>query len=269
MTENTRSDLATNEDENLTIQKTSFNVPYLVHSDGKKGKIKVLSALIFCYSHSPSNSFLSSSFFINLYWAHFVISIFYLHREKYFCLHSQGKYFHFSVLTIYLFPGISLRGPESHLTSDQVWPGPEWRPEWGTAWRGHSPVTEPEPPEDTPSPESSWWTVLGRGLNWDVSRINTEITSLALILVMVTVYGFVAILIGRDTLLWYCRDYSAYQSYEIGANICPASWYMWPSISLQQTETVMNQGRESKLSSIHCYNLWPSEVFITHKRAYF
>ena len=31
----------------------------------------------------------------------------------------------------------------------------------------------------------------------------------------------------------------------------------------------MNQGRESKLSSIHCYNLWPSEVFITHKRAYF
>ena len=61
------------------------------------------------------------------------------------------------------------------------------------------------------------------GFNWDVSRINTEITSLALILVMATtVYSFVAIL-GRDTLLWYCQDYSAYQSYEIGANICPAS----------------------------------------------
>ena len=38
--------------------------------------------------------------------------------------------------------------------------------------------------------------MLGRALNWDVSRINTEITSLALILVMVTVYGFVAITRG-------------------------------------------------------------------------
>ena len=29
---------------------------------------------------------------------------------------------------------------------------------------------------------------------------------------------------GRDTLLWYFQDYySAYQSYEIGANICPVS----------------------------------------------
>ena len=150
-----------------------------------------------------------------------MISIFYLHREKYFCLHSQGKYFHFSVLTNIFVPGnlpLGLIWQVKAQAPDRVWPEPEWRPEWTAAWR----VTEPEPPEDT---ESGWWTVIGRGFNWDVSRINAEITSLALILVMVTVYGFVAIL-GRDTLLWYCQDYSAYQSYEIGANICPALIYV-------------------------------------------
>ena len=38
-----------------------------------------------------------------------MISIFYLHRAKYFCLHSLGKYFHSSVLTNIFVPGISLR----------------------------------------------------------------------------------------------------------------------------------------------------------------
>lgn len=268
---NTRNDL--DEDENLTNRNTSFNCQYLIHSMCFKWCIMVFIPLrlykgreeLYPLSEFATHtlprisSFLLSSFLSicieNTPWYQYFIFT----EKNIFVFTHKENIFTSQFSQIYLFPGISLlvwsliwqvkaQGP------DRVWPGPEWRPEWTAAWR----VTEPEPPEDT---ESWWCTVIGRGFNWDVSRINTEITSLALILVMVTVYGFVAIL-GRDTLLWYCQDYSAYQSYEIGANICPASWYMWPSISLQQTETVMSQGSESKLSTFPLYNLWPSEVFI-------
>ena len=124
-------------------QSSTVNQQFFpTHEIHIKAKVKVLSALSFCHSHSislsrsPSNTFLLSSFFINLYWAHFVISIFYLHRGKYFCLHSQGKYFHSSVLTNIFVPGISLRDSVwQESVQTKMWPGPECRPEWGTAWR--------------------------------------------------------------------------------------------------------------------------------------
>ena len=143
-----------------------------------------------------------------------MISIFYLHRAKYFCLHSQGKYFHFSVLTNIFVPGnlpLTSEGPGSRpsVTGPRV----ETRVDRGVTGDGAGAI----------GGHGVMMVCCDRpGFNRDVSRINTEITSLALILVMATtVYSFVAIL-GRDTLLWYCQDYSAYQSYEIGANICPA-----------------------------------------------
>ena len=219
-------------------QSSTVNQPFFpTHEIHIKAKVKVLSALSFCHSHSisvsrsPSNTFLLSSFFINLYWAHFVISIFYLHRAKYFCLHSQGKYFHSSVLTNIFVPGISLRDSVwQESVQTKMWPGPECRPEWGTAWR---------------KPGVRWrsWSqrrtlmmvyCAGPGIKLGCFEDKYRDYEFSFDPSNGNCVWLCCYYKGRDTLLWYFQDYySAYQSYEIGANICPVSWYMWPTISLQ------------------------------------
>lgn len=138
MTVNTRSDLATIEDENLTNHNANFNVPCLVHSDGKKAKSKFYPLSFFATHTLPQIVFfhprsLSICIEHTLWYQYFIFT-----EKNIFVFTHKENIFTSQFSQIYLFPGISLRliwqvkaqGP------DQVWPGPEWRPEWGAAWRG-------------------------------------------------------------------------------------------------------------------------------------
>ena len=84
--------------------------------------------------------------------------------------------------------------------------------------------------------------------------INTEITSLALILVMVTVFGFVAITGGG---ILCCGISRITQLIEVTrlVQIFVRSLDICDHLFFQQTETVMNQARVTELSTIPCYNL--------------
>ena len=145
-------------------------------------KGRVISALIVCHSHFPSNSFLLSSFLSicieNSPWYQYFIFT----EKNIFVFTHKENIFTSQFSQIYLFPGISL-----WVSSDK------WRP-------GSRPsVTGPrvETRVDRGVTGDGAGAIGGHGVmmvccdrpgfNWDVSRINTEITSLALILVMATV----------------------------------------------------------------------------------
>ena len=141
--------------------------------------------------------------------------------RKIFSFLSSHKY----ICSRNLSPWLSLTSewPDQDVTRPRV----ETRVGRGVT-EARSPVTEPEPPEDTLGTETWWCIVLAIKLgcledkyrdyeySFDPSNGNC---------VWLCCYYR-----GWDTLLWHFQDYSAYRSYEIGANICPVSWYMWPSI---------------------------------------